>query len=161
MPVSTTIRGHGPKVDRRSLARDARALLGLLDLPRTELSILLCDDDTIRPLNLEWRDKDAATDVLSFPQEEPDAPGRFALPPMVLGDIVISTETAARQATEHGHDLPTEVRVLLAHGLLHLVGHDHEDDPEGAAAMMAEERRLLAALGLDAEAALIGRDATG
>lgn len=157
MPVSTTVRGRGPRVDRRMLAKDARTLLALVGLPRTELSVMLCDDATIRPLNEEWRGKDAATDVLSFPQEEAESPGVFAVPPMILGDIVISTETAARQAEERGHDLETEVRVLLAHGLLHLVGHDHEDDEDLAAAMGEEERRLLGALGVDAEAALIGR----
>ena len=157
MPVSTTVQGRGPKVDRRRLVKDARALLALLDLPRTELSVMLCDDATIRPLNEEWRGKDAATDVLSFPQEEAESPGRFTVPPMVIGDIVISTETAARQAEEHGHDLETEVRVLLAHGLLHLVGHDHEDDEALAIRMREEERRLLEALGIDAEAALIHR----
>ncbi|MCB9686971.1 MAG: rRNA maturation RNase YbeY [Alphaproteobacteria bacterium] len=136
---------------------DARTLLGLVGLPRTELSVMLCDDATIAPLNEAWRGRDAPTDVLSFPQEEAERPGVFATPPMVLGDIVISTETAARQADEHGHDLETEVRVLLAHGLLHLVGHDHEDDEVLAAGMREEERRLLDALGIDAEAALIHR----
>lgn len=160
MAVYTAVQGRGPKVDRRILARDARVLLAALGLPRAELSIVVCDDATIRPLNLEWRGKDAPTDVLSFPQEEADEPGRFAVPPLALGDIVLSTETATRQAAELGHGLDTELKVLLVHGLLHLVGHDHEgDDLEGARRMGAEERRLLALLGVDGEAALIERAA--
>ncbi len=157
MPVGTTVEGRGPRVDRRRLSADAKRLLGAVGLPKAELSLLLCDDEVIRPLNQAWRGKDAPTDVLSFPQEEAVEPGRFEVPPAVLGDIVISTETAERQAGELGHPLETEVRVLLVHGLLHLLGHDHEDDEEGARIMEAAERDLLGRLGIEAEAALVGR----
>jgi probable rRNA maturation factor len=115
------------------LAR-ALATAGLTD---AEVSVVLTDDARIRELNLAWRGKDAPTDVLSFPQDDP----------RVLGDIVVSLETARRAGEELGHDLLTEVRVLLVHGLCHLLGYDHEQDDE-AAEMRALEARLLGGIGL-------------
>ena len=110
-------------------------------------SLVLCDDAFIQPLNRDFRGKDAPTDVLSFAQREgeaadPDDP--------VLGDVIISVQTAARQAAERGYGLDKELRVLLVHGLLHLLGHDHLEAEE-AALMQAEERRLLALLGEDVD----------
>jgi probable rRNA maturation factor len=157
MPVVTRVEGTPEKVDRRALAADARALLAALGLRRTEWSVVLADDAFVRPLNREWRGKDAPTDVLSFPQEETLEPGRFATPPPCIGDVVISVQTARRQADALGHSLTTELRVLLVHGLLHLVGFDHETGEDDARIMAAEEVRLLGLLGVPAEVALIGR----
>src|SRR5688572_20745444 len=98
-------------------------MLAELGLDDVELSVLLTDDVGIRALNAQWRQKDEATDVLSFPQLDPSEIGGETSG--ALGDLVVSVETAAAQAAEHGHDLSTELRVLLAHGLAHLVGHDH------------------------------------
>lgn len=117
--------------------RQARATLS----PGAEISILLCDDRFIRTLNAQWRGKDAATNVLSFP-----APGDVATAP-ALGDIAIAFETAAREAAEEGKSLKDHVSHLLAHGFLHLIGYDHEGDAE-AAAMEQLERNILAALGI-------------
>jgi probable rRNA maturation factor len=130
-----------------TLSQDAERLLALLELSEAELSIVLCDDAFIQPLNRDYRALDAPTDVLSFSQREgedgdPDDP--------VLGDIIISVETARRQAEGRGYGLDKELRVLLVHGLLHLLGYDHIE-PEEAAEMQAEERRLLALLGEDPE----------
>jgi len=80
--------------------------------------------------------------VLSFPQLMEGGPSGM---PLVLGDIVISHDTAARQANELGHTVEDELRVLLVHGLLHLLGHDHEQEDE-ARAMRAEEARAMASL---------------
>lgn len=107
-----------------------------------ELSVMLCDDARIREFNKEWREKDSATDVLSFPQDQP-AGG----PLMLLGDLVISVETAARQAGERGHSLIDELRILLVHGLLHVLDYDHELGPEASNEMEEEENRILSALG--------------
>ncbi len=123
---------------------DATRLLELVGRPEAELSVVLCDDAFIQPLNAEWRGKDAPTDVLSFAMQEGDD---LLEDDPVLGDLVISVETADRQAAEQGHDRAAELRVLLVHGLLHLLGFDHEDTPERAAEMRAEEARLVAALG--------------
>ena len=87
------------------------------------VSIALVDDRVSRRLNREHRGKDMATDVLSFPVG-PQAPG----PRPVLGDLAIATGVARRQAREHGHALNTELRILALHGLLHLLGYDHEQD---------------------------------
>ncbi|XP_031275164.1 endoribonuclease YBEY, chloroplastic-like isoform X2 [Pistacia vera] len=108
-----------------------------------ELSILLCNDDFIRKLNKEWRDEDHATDVLSMSQHVPE----LKLPVLMLGDIVISVETAARQAEERGHSLLDEIRILMVHGLLHLLGFDHEISEEAEAEMEKEEEFLLKSLG--------------
>ncbi|PIA56221.1 hypothetical protein AQUCO_00700519v1 [Aquilegia coerulea] len=107
-----------------------------------ELSVLLCNDDFIRKLNKDWRDEDHATDVLSMSQHIPD----LELPVLMLGDIVISVETAARQAEERGHTLIDEIRVLMVHGLLHLLGFDHELSEEAEIEMEKEEELLLRSL---------------
>ncbi len=110
---------------------DARDLLAAAGLEKGELSVVLCGDGWIRDLNDRWRGKDLPTDVLSFPQDDD----------VILGDLVVSLDTAARQAEERGYGLRDEVRVLLVHGLLHLLGYDH--DQGASAEMAAAERKLL------------------
>lgn len=136
------------------LRRDARQLLKLLNLNHAELSILLTGDAAIRELNRAFRSKDKATDVLSFPQIEEGsleaaasgALSRSDAPPLMLGDIVISIDTAARQAQAIGQTLPIRLRTLLIHGLLHLLGYDHERSAIEARRMFALERKLAADL---------------
>ncbi|XP_007012194.2 PREDICTED: uncharacterized protein LOC18588008 isoform X2 [Theobroma cacao] len=108
-----------------------------------ELSVLLCNDEFIRKLNKEWRDEDHATDVLSMSEHVPE----LKLPILMLGDIVISVETAARQAEERGHTLIDEIRILMVHGLLHLLGFDHEISEDAEQEMEKEEEFLLKSLG--------------
>jgi len=132
---------------------DARLLLESIDLVPAELSVVLCDDPFIQALNREHRGKDAPTDVLSFAMQE--GAGGLEDDP-VLGDLVISVETAQRQACAAGHTLLQEQRVLLVHGLLHLLGYDHETSADGAAEMRVAEHTLLARLGEDG-AGLIAR----
>lgn len=99
-----------------------------------EVSIALIDDATMRGLNARYRGKDTATDVLSFAQEQEVAiPGA----PRLLGDIVVSVDTAMRQATAAGHSLNAEVSHLVIHGLLHLLGYD-DVTPEGYAEMVGK-----------------------
>lgn len=135
------------------LQSQGEALLAAVGRPDAELSVVLCGDGFIQPLNRDWRGKDAPTDVLSFAQQEGD--GLLSDDP-VLGDLVISIETAGRQADALGHALATEVTVLLVHGLLHLLGYDHETNEQDAARMREEERRLLEVLALPADS-LIAR----
>ena len=85
---------------------------------RGELCIAVVSDRRMRALNRQFRGKDAVTDVLSFPSDERG----------FLGDVVIAEGVAKRQAKEHGHTLKTEIRTLALHGLLHLLGYDHETD---------------------------------
>jgi len=108
-------------------------MLDALALPDAELSLLLTDDATIHVLNRDHRKKDKPTDVLAFAMRE-GAHARDA--DVLLGDVVVSLETAARQARAHHRTLAEEVRMLVAHGLLHLLGVDHRN--------RAEERRMTA-----------------
>ncbi|MDR3765329.1 MAG: rRNA maturation RNase YbeY [Acidobacteriota bacterium] len=105
-----------------------------------EVTILLTGDQEIRELNAQFRHKDKATDVLSFPADP-------ALSARQAGDIAISLETARAQAREMGHDLSTEVKVLILHGMLHLAGYDHEADH---GQMRRQEAKLRAQLRLPA-----------
>jgi probable rRNA maturation factor len=89
---------------------------------QSDVCVVLADDEKLRALKLEFWGEDASTDVLSFPQWEPGDP----FIPAVLGDIVISLPTAQVQADASGHSLETEVVVLAAHGLTHLLGFDHQ-----------------------------------
>ena len=105
------------------------------------VTVVVTTDRRIRRLNRAWRGVDKATDVLSFPAGDDPGPARH------LGDLVISRETAARQARNEGHALATELRVLALHGLLHLLGYDHERD---SGRMARIERRLRRQGGLPA-----------
>ncbi|XP_018683801.2 endoribonuclease YBEY, chloroplastic isoform X3 [Musa acuminata AAA Group] len=110
---------------------------------KVELSVLLCDDGFIQKLNKHWRDVDQTTDVLSMSQHIPE----LGHPILLLGDIVISLETASRQAQERGYTPLDEIRVLMVHGLLHLLGFDHEISHEAEAEMEKEEELILRNLG--------------
>jgi probable rRNA maturation factor len=110
-----------------------------LGCPEAEVGCLLVTDARIRALNRHYRGEDHPTDVLAFPQGQGSGPAGY---PGLLGDVVISVETAARQAARAGHSLTREAALLLIHGILHLLGHDHAT----AAArrrMWALQRRLL------------------
>lgn len=137
-------------IDRAADAALGRCLgdfLGPKNRP-VELSILLTDDARIRVLNREWRGKDKATNVLSFPGVDPQE--LAFLPtgaPVLLGDIVIALETVEREAAERGIGIEAHLTHLVIHGVLHLLGQDHEDDDE-AARMEALETELLAGLGI-------------
>ena len=117
-------------------------MLEALELGDAELSILLCDDASIHELNRNYRGKDSATDVLAFPMWEGAEPSPNR---SVLGDVVISVPTARRQAAERDRPIVKEVTFLLAHGLLHLIGYDHQSRREEQE-MNAETERLLAAV---------------
>ncbi|CAN1786925.1 Endoribonuclease YBEY, chloroplastic [Linum perenne] len=119
------------------------AITGVDSYDNIELSVMLCNDSFIRELNKEWRDEDRATDVLSMSQHVPE----LKIPVLMLGDVVISVETAARQAEERAHSLLDEIQILLVHGLLHLLGFDHEISKQAEAEMRKEEEVLLKTLG--------------
>ena len=137
----------------RRIERVTRLLLAAAGEGEASLSLSFVGDAAIRRLNREHRGKDRATDVLSFPLFEPE-PGRKGRkravrgePERLLGDIVISVDAAARQAAGYGATLTAEIERLLIHGILHLLGHDHEE-PGERRAMVAQERRLARAIGL-------------
>jgi probable rRNA maturation factor len=128
----TTRGGPFPGVSAAVVRRRAEKMLDHLRLGAVELSVALVDDPTIHELNRTYRHKDKPTDVLAFALQEP-VPAR---PVGMLGDVILSIETARRQAARHRRPLLAELTMLLAHGLLHLLGHDHQTD--------AQEREMTA-----------------
>jgi probable rRNA maturation factor len=139
--------------DAESLAEAAARAALAAEPPETGgapvlLGIVLTDDAEQRALNHAWRGKDSSTNVLSFAMTDanpPPAPGA----PVLLGDIVLAFETVAREAAEQRKPLSDHLAHLVVHGVLHLLGFDHETDPE-AAIMEARETEILAALGVPA-----------
>ena len=115
-------------------------IMGHLDCPNQEVSILLTGDKDIRRLNQEFRSIDQPTDVLSFPQnadEDPCIPEEI-----ILGDIAVSLDIAKAQAKEHGLDFKEEIILLLIHGILHLLGYDHEISEKEETKMRNKTREL-------------------
>ncbi|MBP2626357.1 MAG: metalloprotease ybeY [Firmicutes bacterium] len=114
----------------------------------TEVSLVLANDEYIHALNREYRGKDCPTDVLSFALNEGEEPVVIDGPEEVLlGDIIISIETATRQAAEYGHSLERELAYLTVHGILHLLGYDHMTE-EDKQEMRREEEHVLSLLGI-------------
>jgi probable rRNA maturation factor len=136
----------------------ARNLQRRLRLGRRKFNICFVDDKAIRRLNLAYRGKDKATDVLSFPWNEADA-AQIPVPPPpsrrrkqggitdFLGDVVISVPTAQRNASGEGHSTLNEIRWLVLHGVLHLLGYDHEHDRGEMIALELELREQLGVAG--------------
>lgn len=126
-----------------------RAALKAVNVPpQAEANLLITDTETIRRLNREYRGEDEATDVLAFSMLDQPFQGdksSFVSPPdgvLHLGEVIISYPQAAKQAMEHGHSLEQELIVLLVHGLLHLLGYDHEQ-PEPGRQMQTKEKELV------------------
>jgi len=142
VPVLVTTRLRRARTLMARLRRSGARLLRELRLPRAELSVVVVSDRVMRGLNREWRGRDRTTDVLSFAQRE----GAGGAPDGLLGDVVISIETAERQAAERGLRVGVEGERLLIHGLLHLLGYDHERSRPEALRMQRRERALARAL---------------
>jgi probable rRNA maturation factor len=135
------------QIDSDRLVGVAKATLRHCSVPGpVELCIVVTDDETVRALNRQYRDVDAATDVLSFWNSETD--GFVSAPemPPYLGDVVISFPRAAQQASEAGHTAMSELELLTVHGVLHLLGHDHAV-PEERAEMWAAQAAVLREVG--------------
>jgi rRNA maturation RNase YbeY len=142
VPVLVAMRGRRVPALARRLARRARRMLDVLGLGAAELSLVIVSDRVMHDLNREWRGKDRPTDVRAFAQGDGAAPA----PDGLLGDVVISVDTARRQAAALGHSLVVEADRLLVHGLLHLLGYDHERSPAEARRMQRKERAVLRAI---------------
>ena len=134
-----------PAIPFELVKATARAALRQQDAPaEADLTIVLIDDAQLHELNLQWMGIDAPTDVLSFPSEETDPETGFRY----LGDILISTPRAALQAAALGHRPEDEAQLLVVHGILHLLGHDHAE-PAEKARMWAAQTEILQKLGLE------------
>jgi len=166
VPVEVRCESTGARRYIERLRADANALLRVNGLADCELSILIAGDGRVRSLNRGYRGRDRATDVLAFAQDEAAAARRAAAaaastppqrrvaaaagaqarPPLPLGDVVISIDTARRQAAADGIAPGERLRALLVHGFLHLLGYDHERSAAAARRMFARERELVAEL---------------
>jgi probable rRNA maturation factor len=137
------IEPHPDFLDIELLESAARTTLEQQSAPDDDITIVLTDDDQMRELNLDYLGVDAPTDVLSFPASEsdPETGARY------LGDILISVDRAAQQAQVAGHSLQAEAQLLVVHGTLHLLGHNHAD-AEQKARMWAAQAEVLKRLGL-------------
>ena len=116
-----------------------RKIFAVLGFQTQEISITFANDQFVRRLNKQYRGIDQPTDVLAFSMREGDW---AEIQPQILGDVVISVDTASRQAQEMGHDLDKELTILLVHGILHLAGYDHMQE-EDARKMKGMERMIL------------------
>lgn len=134
--------------EETALAAARAALINLGGMEDAELSLFLTDDETVHELNRTYRGVDKTTDVLSFSQREGENPDLWD---NLLGDVIISVDQAQRQAAEYGHSMAREVGFLTVHGVLHLLGWDHEE-PEDERRMMGKTEDILAAIGLTREA---------
>lgn len=143
MPVLLQNRQRAVAVDCAWLRGTAEAVLMAAGAEAAELSLVLVSDRRMRALNRRYRKKDRTTDVLAFPMHE----GRFSrFRGSLLGDVVISMPTAKRQASEFGHSLRDEITRLLVHGVLHLLGYDHERSERDALLMARKEKAVLRAI---------------
>ncbi len=144
MQTEVLLKNSQPEpVDEDRIVDVARKALQVEHFPKpAEISIVLTDDEQIQVLNRQYRGKDRPTDVLSFSQLEGEPLAAEPEGMVGLGDVVISVETAKRQAEEHRHSLQDELDLLVAHGVLHLLSYDDETDA-GAAEMRRHEAAIL------------------
>jgi probable rRNA maturation factor len=142
MPVLVRSQLRHARIDQPRLARLAQAILSSIDEASATLSVVLIGDRAMRGLNRRYRKKDRTTDVLAFSLRE--GPGPSSL---LIGDVVISVATAAKQARQLIRSLDEELTVLLVHGILHLCGYDHERSEREAKRMQRRERWVLRRLG--------------
>ena len=141
MPVEIVRRGAGKQFPSRRLKKVALTVLGLVEQENVELSLALVGNAEMQKLNAKYRRMNHPTDVLSFPMEE-----KLLQETRLLGDVIISVEQAAEQARERRRTLDEEMTTLLIHGIVHLLGYDHERSERQAKVMFALERKLHARL---------------
>ena len=141
MTVDVLKRVAGGRLSAAKIKRTAEKILRLLDRQSAELSVALVGNEEIRELNRRYRNKPTPTDVLSFPAAEPANPRA-----RLLGDVVISVEQAEIQARRARRTLEAEIDWLLIHGILHLLGYDHERSAKEAKIMRALEKKITRAL---------------
>jgi probable rRNA maturation factor len=143
MEVLIDNRQNKLRIPLKKIRQTARAILDALGFPDGELSILLVDDQQIETLNIQYLNRKGPTNVIAFPMRE----GQFnEITPNLLGDVVISVETAKNEAHEANRSMQIRFNQLLIHGILHLVGYDHETTAKEAQRMEAKSNELLAVL---------------
>ena len=129
------------KISLKKTKQKVQVILDALDCPDGEISILIVDDPLIEKLNQQYLNREGPTNVIAFAMREGDY---SQLTPNLLGDVVISVDTADREAQDAGMSMEIRFNELLVHGILHLFGYDHENDDEEARRMEDKSRELLA-----------------
>jgi probable rRNA maturation factor len=137
MPVELVRRAAGRKISSRRLKQVALVLLQLAEREDAELSLALIGNTEMQELNARYRHKNYPTDVLSFPSAK-----KLPVDPPLLGDVIISVDKAAEQAKEQRCTLDQEIVTLLIHGIVHLLGYDHERSAKDARIMTRMEKKL-------------------
>lgn len=144
MRIQIENRQKSQKIEKRTLRKVAQKILNALGCPEAEVSILIVADEEIRTVNRDYLGKDRPTNVISFAMQEGEGGG---ISPELLGDVVISADTAARDAAEAGVPFVSELYFLLLHGILHLSGYDHERGSEEDARLMeAREQEIFSVI---------------
>lgn len=147
MNIEVRSRQRKYRINQRNVRKDANTILSLCGVDDIELSILIVNNRSIRELNKKYRGIDKPTDVLAFPPSPVPSPhGGEGDPLRLLGDIVISLEKSHAQAEERGHSPEQEFKILLTHGILHLLGYDHEISRSEAQRMKRKEKIILSKL---------------
>ena len=143
MEVLIDNRQSSHRLNLGTLKRRAEIILNALDCHEAELSIVILDDLQISAINSEYRGKIGPTNVIAFAMRE----GAFGeISPHILGDVIISSETAHRESVDVGQTLEVRLTELLIHGILHLLGYDHEKSPEEEIRMEEKSRELMATI---------------
>ena len=140
MQIDIDIRYGAEKLNERGLEKCIRTILEILKLPEAELSVVVVDDEEIARLNRQYFDREGPTNVISFPMQEGEG-AQFI--PDLLGDVVVSLDTAFREAEGAGMDPIERLHALIAHGVLHLIGYDHENDAAEARIMEEQEKKIM------------------
>jgi probable rRNA maturation factor len=140
MEVQIGNRQDNHRISKKKIRQTAGVILNALDCPEAELSILIVDDQQIAQLNHQYLKREGPTNVIAFPMRR----GPFSdVAPDLLGDVVISADTAEREAQRAGISTQDRFDQLLIHGTLHLLGYDHEHSPADASKMQEKEKELL------------------
>ena len=140
MEVKIDNRQSSCEISLEKMEQAVRVILGALNCPDGEISILIVDDPQIKKLNRKYLNRNSPTNVIAFSMRE----GEFThLSPQLLGDVVISTDTAAKEAQNSAMSMEQRLTELLVHGFLHLFGYDHETSAQDARKMAEKSRQLL------------------
>lgn len=140
MAVLITNQQHQHKISTEQIRTAAETLLNALGKAEAELSLLITDDAHIAELNRDYLGRTGPTNVIAFPMGGGDLPD---IEPELLGDVVISVDTAAREAADAGYSMEQRFTELLVHGILHLLGYDHETNEQDAAEMAEKTEELM------------------
>jgi probable rRNA maturation factor len=140
MEVQIDNRQSNHRISKKKIRQTAIAILNALDYPDAELSILIVDDQQIAQFNRDYLNRKGPTNVIAFPMRA----GQFSeITPSLLGDVVISADTAHREGQGAGFSMQDRLDQLLIHGILHLCGYDHENTKTGARRMQKKAEELL------------------